>query len=146
MLDLNTIILATIAVVPATIAALRSQRNGRKLEKMGQQFEPNGGDSLRDQANRLEQNLNAHIVESREHLTRQDAAMDQGAGRLARIEHRVERGDERFEAIEVRLEQVEEKLAPDSGFQVALPPPTAGVATLVAMSERGPAAPSRQPP
>ena len=111
MLDPNTIILAAIAVVPATIAALRSQKNGRKLEKMGQQFEPNGGDSLRDQANRLEINLNAHIVESREHLTRQDAAMEQDAGRLAAIERRLERADERFDTIENRLKRVEEKLA-----------------------------------
>jgi len=117
MLDPNTIILATIAAIPATIAALRSQKNWRKLEKMGQQFEPNGGDSLRDQANRLERNLNAHVVESREHLTRQDAAMEQGAGRLAKMEHRLERGDQRFEAIEGRLGQVEEKLATEREWE-----------------------------
>jgi hypothetical protein len=110
MLDSNTIILATIAVIPSTIAALRSQRNARRLEIMGQQFEPNGGNSLRDQANRLEASLNAHIVESREHLTRQDLAMEQGAGRVSRIEQRLEHADERFDSIEGRLHQVEAKL------------------------------------
>jgi hypothetical protein len=111
MLDPNTIILAAIAVIPSTIAALRSQKNARRLEKMGQQFEPNGGDSLRDQANRLEQSLGAHILESREHLTRQDLAMEQGARRVSKIEQRLAHGDERLESIEGRLGQVEEKLS-----------------------------------
>jgi hypothetical protein len=121
-LDPNTLLIAIISAVPATIAALYGRRgakssgnNSDKLDQVGQQFAPNGSASLRDQTDRLERNLNDYIVESRAHLTRQDDMLVAGQHRVEILEGQVETLGHRTAGIErkIRIRDGAKRRAPN---------------------------------